>query len=80
MSLPYDGAISRYFEKEAPKPVRDAILSHEGKIVLDDDYPYSDRMDKKDYEDTLDALQLELLRVQQEERRLPERRGRVLHG
>ena len=64
MSLPYDGAISRYFEKEAPKPVRDAILSHEGKIVLDDDYPYADRMDKKDYEDTLDALQLELARFQ----------------
>ncbi|WP_425050666.1 polyphosphate kinase 2 [Psychromarinibacter sp. S121] len=64
MSLPFDGAISRYFEKEAPKAVRDEILAHEGKTVLDDDYPYDKRLDREEYEDTLEALQLELAKFQ----------------
>ncbi|MDF0599512.1 polyphosphate kinase 2 [Psychromarinibacter sp. C21-152] len=64
MPLPFDGAISDYFETEAPKAVRDEILDHEGKTVLEPGYPYDDRMDKDDYEDALDALQLELVKLQ----------------
>lgn len=64
MPLPFDGAINDYFENEAPKHVRDEILDHEGKTVLDRHYPYDDRMDKDDYEDALDALQLELVKLQ----------------
>ena len=64
MSLPFDGAISAYYENEAPDDVRDAIKEGEKKDILSDTYPYEQRMDKDDYEDQLDALQLELVRLQ----------------
>ena len=63
MALPFDGAISTYFETEAPQDVRDAIAAAEGKTVLER-YPYDSRMDKDDYEDALDALQRELVKLQ----------------
>ncbi|WP_172294934.1 polyphosphate kinase 2 [Pseudoruegeria sp. HB172150] len=64
MSLPFDGAISDYFENHAPKPVRDEILAHEGKTVLDASYPYDDRMDEDKYKKALEDLQLELAKLQ----------------
>ncbi len=63
MTLPFDGAISTFFEKDAPKSIRDAILAHEGKTVLQD-YPYDKRMQRDAYEDALEALQIELVRLQ----------------
>ncbi len=60
--LPFDGAISRFFKEEAPKEVRDAIRDAKKDSVLDPSYPYDARMDKKDYEDDLEALQIELVK------------------
>lgn len=62
--LPFDGGISRYFETGAPDWVREAIEDGGKKDILSDAYPYDDRMKKSDYEDTLDALQIELVKFQ----------------
>lgn len=64
MSLPFDGAISAFFKDDAPKDLRKAIRERDGKTVLGDSYPYDDRMDRDEYEDTLAALQLELVKLQ----------------
>ena len=62
--LPFDGGISRYFEDGAPAWVRTAIEEGDDKDVLSDAYPYDERMKKKEYEATLDALQVELVKFQ----------------
>ncbi len=64
MSLPYDGAISDYYLNKAPKPVRQAIEDAGKKDIVDPDYPYDKRMDKKAYEAELERLQLELAKLQ----------------
>lgn len=64
MTLPFDGAISEFFEKEAPEDVRSAIEEASKNDILSDSYPYDDEMDKDDYEEEIDALQLELVRLQ----------------
>jgi len=60
--LPFDGAITHFFEKEAPKAVRAAIEGAKKDSVLDPGFPYDTRMDKRDYEDQLKALQVELVK------------------
>ena len=60
--LPFDGAISRFYEHEAPESVRDAIAGAKKDTMLDPAYPYDTRMDKGDYEDQLEALQIELVK------------------
>ena len=64
MSLPFDGAISRYFKEEAPDAIREAIREGEKKDILDPSYPYDAWMKKKDYEAEMEALQHELVRLQ----------------
>lgn len=63
MALPLDGAITKFFEDDAPDDVRDAISSTKKGSILVDPYPYDKRMDRGDYEDTLYALQLELAKL-----------------
>ena len=64
MSLPFDGAITRYFEEDAPAPVRAAIRAADKDDILAESYPYGQRMEKDAYKDTLEALQLELAKLQ----------------
>lgn len=64
MTLPFDGAISSFFENEAPEDVRRAIREADKDDILSDSYPYSEEMGRKDYEAEMDALQLELVRLQ----------------
>jgi polyphosphate kinase 2 len=64
MSLPFDGAITRFYEKEAPDDVQEAVKEADGKTILAPPYPYDDRMDKDRYEDELEALQIELVKLQ----------------
>jgi polyphosphate kinase 2 len=66
MSLPFDGAISRYYEKDAPKAIREAIREGKDKDILDPSFPYDRWMKKNDYEDEMDALQLELVKLQRD--------------
>ncbi|MEM9755159.1 MAG: polyphosphate kinase 2 [Pseudomonadota bacterium] len=62
MQLPYDGAITGFFEKGAPDAVRAAIEEAKRNDVIDPTYPYSERMDKDAYEAEFDALQIELVK------------------
>lgn len=61
--LPFDGAISRYFEKDAPKSIRKAIEDGKKKDILSPSYPYDRWMDKDTYEAEIEALQLELVKM-----------------
>ncbi|PWR03088.1 polyphosphate kinase 2 [Meridianimarinicoccus roseus] len=61
--LPFEGAITRFFETEAPEDVRSAIGKHR-KTILRAPYPYDERMDEGAYEAELFALQIELARFQ----------------
>ena len=65
-SLPFDGAISRYYRKDAPKPIRQAIRDGKKRDILADDsaYPYDRWMPKPEYEAQLAALQIELMKAQ----------------
>ncbi|SMR71868.1 polyphosphate kinase 2, PA0141 family [Aliiroseovarius halocynthiae] len=64
MSLPFDGAISEFFRETAPNAVRDAIKNASKKDILSDSYPYEKLIDKDTYEAEIEALQLELVKLQ----------------
>ena len=61
---PFDGAISRFFEEELPKELRKTIEKADDKDILDPDHPYDSRWKRAEYEETLDALQIELAKMQ----------------
>lgn len=64
MSLPFDGAISRYYQEDAPKDVRKAIKAADKDQILNPSYPHTERMSRKHYERAIDALQVELVKLQ----------------
>ncbi len=64
MDLPFDGAISKYFKKDAPKDVRKAIETRDKDKIMSPSYPYREETRKKDYEAHMAALQLQLVRLQ----------------
>ncbi|MBK0328319.1 polyphosphate kinase 2 [Rhodobacteraceae bacterium F11138] len=64
MQLPFDGAISKFFESDAPREVRNAIRRAEKGEVLGSDYPHSEKMARKVYNREMDALQIELVKMQ----------------
>jgi len=64
MKLPFDGAISRYFTEDAPKAIRKAIQDGDKDSILTPSYPYREEMKRKDYEARLEALQIQLVRMQ----------------
>ncbi|WP_417243729.1 polyphosphate kinase 2 [Celeribacter sp.] len=61
--LPFDGAISKFFDHAAPDHIRTAIENGKKKDILSPTYPYAQWMDKDDYEDQMDALQRELVKM-----------------
>ncbi len=80
MDLPFDGAISKYFRKDAPKAVRKAIETRDKDKILSRHYPYSEDMRKKDYEAHMAALQLQLVRLQADVKATGKRVIVVLEG
>lgn len=64
MTLPFDGAISRFYAEAAPPEVRRAIAEGDPDDVLSGTYPYRHWMRKKDYEAAMAALQIELMKLQ----------------
>lgn len=64
MEKPFDGAISRFFAEEAPKALRKAIEQGGKDDVLSQGYAYRQMMGKKDYEAQMEALQVQLVRMQ----------------
>lgn len=61
--LPLVGQISDFLDKGAPKEIRKTIEKAGKQDILDPGYPYREEMDKDDYEDHLEALQLQLVRM-----------------
>ena len=64
MNLPFDGAISRFFEEDGPEDIRNAIKRREKGEIINPDYPYSERMSRKAYDKELEQLQVELVKLQ----------------
>ncbi|MBO9412677.1 MULTISPECIES: polyphosphate kinase 2 [unclassified Ruegeria] len=58
------GSIEKYFRKEAPKDVRSAIEKSDKDDILNPSYPYNERMKRKDYDKQMEALQVELVKMQ----------------
>ncbi|MDF1718445.1 MAG: polyphosphate kinase 2 [Antarcticimicrobium sp.] len=64
MDLPFDGAITRFFDHEAPDDIRKTIRRADKDDILTPAYPHSERLGKKTYERDLEALQIELVKMQ----------------
>jgi polyphosphate kinase len=64
MTLPFDGAISRYFREGAPKDVRKAIEKAGKDTIMTASYPYREEVKGKDYDGRMEALQIELAKMQ----------------
>ncbi len=64
MELPFDGAISAFYENGAPKEIHNAILRADKGDILEASYPYSERLPRKHYERDLRKLQIELVKLQ----------------
>ena len=61
--LPFDGAISRYFETEAPASLRTQIETAGNGRILDAAYPYDTAWSNKEYKKVLKDLQVELVKM-----------------
>lgn len=64
MDLPFDGAISAYFNDGAPNDIRAAIRRAEKGDILAPTYPHPERLARKVYEKELTKLQIELVKLQ----------------
>ncbi len=64
MELPFDGAISKFYEDEAPDEIRNAIRRADKGEILNPQYPHSERLPRRHYEKDLMALQIELVKLQ----------------
>lgn len=64
MDLPFDGAISAFFNDQAPADIRAAIKRGDKDDVLTDSYPHSERMARKVYDKEMARLQIELVKLQ----------------
>ncbi len=61
---PFGGAISQFFLKDAPKDIRKVIGKAGKNDLIDPNYPYPTELDGDDYEDELEKLQIELVKMQ----------------
>ena len=61
---PFDAAISKFYENDAPQAIRKAIRDSSKKQILNPAYPYPKRKAQKAYEETYAALQIELVKMQ----------------
>lgn len=64
MTKPFDDAISKFYETQAPASIRTAIADAGKKDILDPSYPYSKAISTKDYEEDINDLQVELVKIQ----------------
>ena len=80
MDLPFDGAISDFYRKEAPKAVRKAIEGADKRAILSETFPYREEMPKSDYKDRMEALQIELAKLQSHVKASGERMVVVFEG
>lgn len=58
------GSIEHYFQKKAPGDVRKMIEKANKGDILNPSYPYAEKMKTKDYDRQMEALQIELVKMQ----------------
>ncbi|MDH5452640.1 MAG: polyphosphate kinase 2 [Paracoccaceae bacterium] len=61
--IPFVGDITAYLQNGAPADIREAIETGKKKDVLSKSYPYRRTMDKHAYQEQMDALQVELVKM-----------------
>lgn len=64
MQLPFDGAISAFYQNDAPAPLRAALARAGRKAIIEPSYPHRKPMGRKAYDREMDALQIELVKLQ----------------
>ncbi|MDO6585929.1 polyphosphate kinase 2 [Salipiger sp. 1_MG-2023] len=80
MTLPFDGAISEFYNNDAPDEIRNALKRSDSDDILSTSYPYSEEMKKKAYEKEMAALQIELVKMQAWARETGQRIAIVFEG
>ena len=80
MSRPFDGAISAFFERQAPREIRESIRDGAKRDILDASYPYQEQMGSEEYEIDMAALQRQLVRLQAEVKKSDKRLVVVFEG
>lgn len=80
MALPFDGAISAFYDTDAPQDVRHAIKTADKNDILSHSYPHSDRMRRKVYDADMGRLQIELVKLQSWVRATGQRVAVVFEG
>ena len=80
MPLPFDGAISQFYENDAPKDVRAQIEGAKKKRILNPAFPYSKAWDSALYDDDIALLQIELVKMQAWARETGQRIAIVFEG
>jgi polyphosphate kinase 2 len=80
MKLPFDGAITKYYKKEAPDEVRKAIRKADKDDILSPTYPHPERLDKDLYDAQLESLQVELVKMHAWTRKSGQRVAIVFEG
>lgn len=64
MSLPFEGAISAFYKDSAQADLRALIDEADKDDIANPRFPYPEKWDKGDYEDTLESMQIELVKLQ----------------
>jgi polyphosphate kinase 2 len=64
MDLPFDGAITRFFETDFPEPLRRQVEASGGRPILPEGFPYRRRLKREAYREEKQALQIELVKMQ----------------
>lgn len=64
MQLPFNGAISAYFEDAAPAEIQNSIRNSDKDEHLYTNYPHQHRLGRKNYEKEMAKLQIELVKMQ----------------
>lgn len=80
MSLPFDGAISRFAQTEVHKSIRKALEGAKKKDILDPKFPYEVELEKDLYNAQMAPLQIELVKLQNHLRQTGQRMVIIFEG
>lgn len=64
MSRAKSGEITHFYKHKAPQDIHDLIKGSKKADILNPSYPHPERISKKDYENAIGALQIELVKLQ----------------
>jgi polyphosphate kinase 2 len=80
MQLPFDGAISDFYQSDAPRDVAGAVKAAKSGDILSRSYPHPARIGRKPYEREMETLQIELVKLQAWARKTGTRIAMVFEG